>query len=71
MSGPHDPNKKQVTFWATEEEKSLLQSAFQKAGFNNLADYLRWIAKTQPAPGKLPPDAITAAQTKTRPAKKD
>jgi hypothetical protein len=54
MSGPHDPDKKLVNFWATDDEKALLQAAARKAGFSNLADYLRWIAETQPAPGELP-----------------
>lgn len=52
MSGPHDPRKKLVTFWASEEEKKLLQDAATAAGFANLADYLRWIAQTQPKPRK-------------------
>jgi hypothetical protein len=50
MSGPHDPSKKLITFWASEEEKQLLQEAFKAAGFQTLADYLRWIAATQPKP---------------------
>jgi hypothetical protein len=54
MSGPHDPNKKLVTFWASDEEKALLQQAYKAAGFSNLADYLRWIAQEQPRPGEHP-----------------
>jgi len=54
MSGPHDPNKKLVTFWASEDEKALLQKASKTAGFSNLAEYLRWIAQAQPKPGQMP-----------------
>lgn len=54
MSGLHDPSKKLVAFWASDDEKALLQKAFKAAGFNNLADYLRWIAQTQPRPGQMP-----------------
>jgi len=53
MSGPHDPSKKLVTFWASDEEKQLLQSAAKAAGFANLAEYLRLIAATQPKPGAV------------------
>lgn len=54
MSGLHDPTKKLVTFWASDDEKALLQRAFKAAGFDNLADYLRWISQAQPKPGQLP-----------------
>jgi nucleoside-diphosphate-sugar epimerase len=62
MSGPHDPSKKLVTFWASEEEKALLYAAAKVAGFENLADYLRWIAKEQPRPGQRPTSKKRAAK---------
>jgi len=54
MSGQRDPSKKLLTFWASEEERALLAEASVKAGFDTIADYLRWIAKEQPRPGEMP-----------------
>lgn len=65
MSGPHHPSKKLVTFWASEEEKSLLQEAAHLAGFANLADYLRWIGKTQPKPKQMPKEITHTPKPKT------
>lgn len=42
--------KVMVGFFATEEEKALLNEAARLAGFTSLADYLRWIARHQPVP---------------------
>lgn len=50
MANQRDPNKKMVGFFATKDEKALLQAAAKKAGFETLADYLRWIASEQPMP---------------------
>jgi len=66
MSGPHDPTKKLVTFWASEDEKALLQAASRAAGFDNLADYLRWIAKAQPMPGQRPKASSDAKKQSTK-----
>ena len=54
MQGKHDPSKRLITFWATEEEKTELQEAATIAGFKTMADYLRWIARTKPQPRQLP-----------------
>ena len=43
--------KKIVGFFATEEEKAMLKQAASLAGFESLADYLRWVAKEMPTPG--------------------
>lgn len=41
MANQRKPGKKKIGFWATEAEKAEMLKVAKKAGYNNLADWLR------------------------------
>lgn len=41
MANQRKTGKKKIGFWATDEEKAAMMKVAKKAGFDNLADWLR------------------------------
>ena len=66
MANQRKAGKRLVGFFATEEEQALLKQGAKLAGFETMADYLRWVAQNQPKPpvSRPPRSAKTAAGKK-------
>ena len=70
MPNQRQEGKKLVTFWATEEEKALLQAAATAAGFSTLSDYIKWVGKAGPRPQEKAAPASPRPTSKKRAAKR-
>lgn len=67
MANQRKQGKRLVGFFATDEEQALLKEGARLAGFETMADYLRWVAQHQPKPPvRLPRSAKPGGAEKSK-----
>ena len=54
MANQRKKGKRLYGFWVTDEEHALLQEAARKCGFENVSDYIKWVAIERPPAGYKP-----------------